>query len=159
MIQTEWYCDKCKTSHFGNCPQMTVTMTTNVSAPRYFRGDGVELDPKTRKPLPKPHSDTKDNREIDEINKILIDFLHHIGNPPDTSLERRKATKAITKLFATQSSHLLDTLLEAMPKKRTRKPRPPYMSGGKLTNVYTDDFIEQGYNQAIQDMLDKLTKL
>lgn len=27
-VQTEWYCDKCKANHFGNCPKMKVTLTT-----------------------------------------------------------------------------------------------------------------------------------
>ena len=29
-VQVEWYCDKCKTNHFGNCPKMKVTITTTT---------------------------------------------------------------------------------------------------------------------------------
>ena len=32
FVQSSWYCDKCATYHFGNCPKMKVTMTATSSA-------------------------------------------------------------------------------------------------------------------------------
>lgn len=107
-----------------------------------------------------PHSDTKDNREIEQKIKQLAYWIKTDLVPEEIESELERL---VDQARQSQTSNLLDTLLEAMPEKRELfepvTKRPVHDIGEKVGIDLDADtkgslkFIQDnGYNQALTEV-------